>query len=101
MKESVQLYNDEWSAEIYYGYQVQGEGGDLMFWHSLAEATGGPALELACGTGRLLLSLPRAGTDAVGLDVSPFMLAVAGRKLAQEPSEVQARCQLVEGTMAE
>jgi len=101
MKEPVQLYNDEWSAEIYYGYQVQGSGGDLPFWQSLAETTGGPALELACGTGRLLLPLARAGTELVGLDLSPFMLEVARRKLAQEPSEVQARCRLVESTMAD
>ncbi len=100
MKEPVQLYNDEWSAEIYYGYQVQGSGGDLPFWQSLAETTGGPALELACGTGRLLLPLARAGTEMVGLDFSPFMLEVARRKLAQEPSEVQARCRFVESTMA-
>jgi len=100
MKERVQLFNDEWSAEIYYGYQVTGPSGDFPFWQSLAEATGGSALELACGSGRLLLPLARAGTEAVGLDVSPFMLAVARRKLAHEPSEVQARCRLVEGTMA-
>ncbi len=98
MTQVMPLYGDEWSAEIY-DYEVQALD-DLPFWQSLAEATAGPALELACGTGRLLLPLARAGTEAVGLDASPSMLAVAGRKLAQEPPEVQARCRLVEGSMA-
>jgi len=101
MKGPIQLYQDEWSAEIYYGYQVTGEPSDLPFWQSLAEAAGGPALDLACGTGRLLLPLARAGTEMVGLDISAFMLAVARRNLARESHEVQARCQLIEGTMAD
>jgi SAM-dependent methyltransferase len=101
MADTVKLFDDEWSAEIYYGYQVTGPSGDLPFWQSLVEVTGSPALELACGTGRLLLPLARAGTEMVGLDLSPFMLAVTCRKLAEEPAEVQARCRLVEGTMAD
>jgi SAM-dependent methyltransferase len=101
MEARIELYKDAWSAEIYYGYQVTGHPGNLTFWRSLVEATGGPALELACGTGRLLLPLARAGTDVVGLDISPFMLAVADRNLAQESPGVQARCRLVESTMAE
>jgi len=99
MTEPKLLYSDAWSAEIY-DYEVGGLG-DLPFWQSLAEKTGGPALELACGTGRLLLPLARAGTNAVGLDASPYMLAVARRKLAQESPEVQARTRLVEGSMAD
>ena len=46
--------------------------GDLDFYAALAERTGGPVLELGCGTGRLTLPL-----DAVGLDLDPEMLAVA------------------------
>jgi len=99
MKEPVQLYNDEWSAEIY-DYEVQGLG-DLPFWQSLAESAGDPVLELACGTGRLLLPLARAGFSVTGLDASQFMLAVAKRKLAQEDEVVRTRCRLVEGNMAE
>jgi SAM-dependent methyltransferase len=57
-------------------------------------------LELACGTGRLLLPLAHAGFSVTGLDASRFMLAVARRKLAQEDDEVRARCRLVEGNMS-
>ena len=99
MKEPIQLYNDEWSAEVY-DYEVHGRG-DLLLWQSLAESAGGPVLELACGTGRLVLPLARAGVSVTGLDSSPFMLAVAKRELAQEGAEVRDRCQLVEGSMVD
>jgi SAM-dependent methyltransferase len=92
------LYGDQWSADIY-DHEVQSLG-DLPFWQSLAESAGGPALELACGTGRLLLPLARAGLTVTGLDASRFMLAVARRKLAQEDHQVRARCRLVEGNMS-
>jgi SAM-dependent methyltransferase len=98
MKEPVRLYDDEWSAVIY-DYEVHGLG-DLPLWQSLAESAGGPVLELACGTGRLVLPLARAGSSVTGLDASQFMLAVARRKLAQEDPEVRARCRLVDGSMS-
>ena len=97
MKEPVRLYDDEWSAEIY-DYEVQGLD-DLPLWQSLAASAVGPVLELACGTGRLLLPLARAGFSVTGLDASQFMLAVARRKLAQEDHGVRARCRLVDGNM--
>ncbi|RPI34751.1 MAG: class I SAM-dependent methyltransferase [Chloroflexota bacterium] len=48
---------------------------DLPFWLSLAQQTGGPILELGCGTGRILASLARAGYPVVGLDIDADMLA--------------------------
>jgi SAM-dependent methyltransferase len=47
---------------------------DLDFWRSLAERSGGPVLELGCGTGRILLHLAQAGFTVVGLDHSAEML---------------------------
>jgi SAM-dependent methyltransferase len=38
-------------------------------------------LEVACGSGRVVLPLVRAGFEVVGLDVSPHMLALARDKL--------------------
>ena len=99
MKEKVALYEDEWSAEIY-DYQVESTA-DVSFWLSLARESGGPGLELACGTGRVLLALARAGLEVTGLDLSPYMLAVARQKLAQEARDVQARVRLVEASMAD
>jgi SAM-dependent methyltransferase len=50
------------------------------FYRSLAERTGGPVLELACGTGRLSVPLAKDGHELVGIDTSAAMLRTARRK---------------------
>ena len=47
---------------------------DLGFWLEEARAAAGPVLEVACGTGRVLLELRAHGVDADGLDASEAML---------------------------
>jgi SAM-dependent methyltransferase len=46
-------------------------------------AGGGPALELGCGTGRLLLRLLEQGLDVEGIDSSADMLAICRRHAAE------------------
>jgi SAM-dependent methyltransferase len=45
---------------------------------------GQPALDVACGSGRLLLPYLRAGLDVDGCDVSPDMIEVCREKAAHE-----------------
>jgi SAM-dependent methyltransferase len=49
---------------------------DIPYWVETGKAAGGPVLEIACGTGRILLALRRAGVDADGLDASPAMIGL-------------------------
>jgi SAM-dependent methyltransferase len=56
--------------------------GDAAAFHRLVAAAAAPALELACGTGRLLLPLRQAGLEVEGLDASAEMLALCQRKAA-------------------
>jgi SAM-dependent methyltransferase len=49
---------------------------DAAFYRVLARQTGGPVLEVGCGTGRVLLPIARDGLACVGLDASPMMLDV-------------------------
>ncbi len=72
---------------------------DLPFYLELAAAQGGRVLELACGSGRILLPLARAGHRVVGLDASPHMLALARAKLAAVGPDVAARVELARGDM--
>ena len=72
---------------------------DVPFFVAAALESGGPVLEIGCGTGRVLIPTARAGVEITGLDLSPHMLAVCRQRLAQEPPGVQARVQLVEGDM--
>src|SRR4029077_6323479 len=55
----------------------------------MAKANGGPVLELACGTGRILLPIAREGIAIHGVDNSLPMLSVLQNKLRQEPKEVR------------
>jgi len=56
--------------------------GDIAFYKAQARRTGGPVLELGCGTGRVAFPLAAAGFAVTGLDVSPHMLRVARAKAA-------------------
>ena len=47
---------------------------DLIFYRTLAQAAHGPVLEVACGTGRILLPCLKGGVDIEGLDLFPGML---------------------------
>src|SRR5688572_22282202 len=55
-------------------------GDDVEFFVNQARMLGGPVLELACGTGRILEPIAGAGFAATGVDLSPGMLAEAHRK---------------------
>lgn len=56
---------------------------DLPMWEGFAYRAGAPILELACGTGRVLLPLASLGGDLTGLDVSGAMLDACRAKLAK------------------
>lgn len=58
------------------------EESDIPFYLDLARRAGGPVLDLACGTGRILLPLLRERIDVCGLDLSPQMLRIAQAKAA-------------------
>ncbi len=86
-------------SALLYDALSTGIAGDTEFYVQEALRAGGPVLELGCGTGRITLAIARAGVEIVGLDRSPEMLAIAQRKLAQDPEDVRARVRLVEGDM--
>lgn len=47
------------------------------FYESLAARTGGPVLDLACGTGRIAIPLAQRGYAVTGADLAPAMLDAA------------------------
>ena len=49
---------------------------DVAFFVEAAQESGGPVLEVGCGTGRVLIPKARAGVEITGLDLSEHMLAV-------------------------
>src|SRR5438552_11266328 len=72
------------------------EGGPDVEWFSaLARRTGGPILELGCGTGRITVPIAQEGHHIVGLDRSAAMLERAERRARRADVEVR----WVEGDM--
>lgn len=72
---------------------------DVVFFVEAAKESGGPVLEVGCGTGRVLIPTARAGVKIVGLDLSRRMLRVCQERLQREPEAVQSRVQLVQADM--
>ena len=53
---------------------------DIPFYVEEARKSGGPVLELGCGTGRVSIPIAGSGVDVVGLDSSEAMIEVASTK---------------------
>jgi SAM-dependent methyltransferase len=72
---------------------------DVDFFVEAARASGGPVLEVGCGTGRIVIPTARAGVEIVGLDLSTLMLQVCQKQLLNEPEAVRGRVRLVQADM--
>ncbi len=89
-------YDTDELAELY--DLVYADRDDHAFWAAMAPDAG-ETLEVACGTGRVLIPLARSGHRITGLDLSPQMVERCRRKLAAEPDEVRERVTLVQADM--
>ena len=70
---------------------------DLDMYRNCAQLRTGPLLELACGSGRLLVPLAREGYELTGVDSSEAMLKIAREAL--ERGGLARRCRLVQQDM--
>ena len=87
---------DDW-ADIYDGVHADLTH-DIDFYVELARESGGPVLELGCGTGRVSLPIAQAGVPVTGIDISPRMIEVAQAKAAKRG--LAERCVFQSGDMA-
>jgi SAM-dependent methyltransferase len=86
------------SAKYYdAAYAGKEELADVPFYVELAQRVGGPVLELACGTGRILLPIARQGIAIHGVDKSAAMLEVLKKNLQSEPKDVRELVSVSEG----
>lgn len=67
---------------------------DRAWFKTVVERGGGPALDVGCGTGRLLLDYLAGGLDIDGVDNSPEMLALCREKAAAAGLDVAERLHL-------
>lgn len=71
---------------------------DLPLYQALAEHSGGPLLELMCGSGRLLVRLAAQGYQITGVDDSAQMLALACEKV--DAAGLAGRVTLIDGDIS-
>lgn len=64
---------------------------DRAFYRTLIELGHGPALDVGCGTGRLMLDYLAAGLDVDGVDISPEMLGICRDKATTMDIDVEGR----------
>jgi SAM-dependent methyltransferase len=79
---------DAQAASLITGSPVEG---DVDFYRRLAGETGGPILDVGCGTGRVAAVLAADGHDVVGVDLSRPMLRLAGLRRKGLPADVASR----------
>jgi SAM-dependent methyltransferase len=90
---------DPFQDAALYDWEYRRRRDDVRFYRMLADERGGPVLDLACGTGRLLLPLVRDGHVVVGVDRAPAMLARAAARVARLGPTARRRASLVRGDL--
>jgi SAM-dependent methyltransferase len=76
---------EEFADPLSYDIEDSSDTG-IAFYAALAQQTGGPVLEIACGTGRVSIPIARLGFAVTGVDIVPGMLAQARSKSAGLPT---------------
>jgi SAM-dependent methyltransferase len=80
------LYDDAYLYDLVHGDFAEDE--IARFFIESTEQYGSPVLELACGTGNILIPLAEAAVDIFGLDISDKMLAACRRKAAERDVKI-------------
>ena len=93
--------NNPLVAELYDHTPLYAAREDIGLYVDCARQANSPVLELGCGTGRILIPTAAAGCEIVGLDASANMLARCRTKLERQPTAVQKRVRLVQGSMTD
>ena len=75
----------------YYDWEHDDYDADIPLYLDFARRTGGPILEVACGTGRLMVPLLEQGQRVVGIDSSGPMLERARQVIGRAGLETERR----------
>jgi SAM-dependent methyltransferase len=80
---------EEFQDPILYDLEERYWEPDGPFVEALARETGGPVLDLACGSGRLAIPLAERGFGVIGVDLAPPMIERAKQKAAAAGAAVR------------
>ena len=90
---------DPFDDPVLYDWEYRRRRDDVRFYAALADHQPGPVMDLACGTGRLLAPLIRAGRTVVGVERSAPMLARAAARVGRLGPPLRRRALLVRGDL--
>lgn len=82
------MFYEGLSARYYDAFFCAPDESELLFYKQMIESVPSPALEIACGTGRLLLPLLQTGLLVEGIDSSPEMLVQCKAKIEKAHMKV-------------
>jgi SAM-dependent methyltransferase len=82
-----------------YDLDLVEDPGDLDLYLALAARTGGPILELGCGTGRIAVPLAAAGHNVTAVDIDPAMLERARQRSKAAGAAARDRIDFVEADL--
>lgn len=77
------------TAAIWHDVECGAYSADLGLWEELADRTGGPVLDVGCGTGRVALHLARRGHRVLGLDHDAELLSALAERTDGLPAEAE------------
>lgn len=89
----------EFVAEFYDHLTAYRDRPDVSFFVEAAVESKGSVLEVACGTGRVLIPTARRGVRITGIDLSEQMLKVCRQRLQSEPPDVREKVRLMKADM--
>jgi SAM-dependent methyltransferase len=87
---------DPWAP--WYDLIHQGLPGEAEFYVGQAVRSGGPLLDLGCGTGRIAIPAAMSGVEVLGLDISEAMLDLCEEKL-EALGALDGSVELVQGDL--
>jgi len=78
---------------------VYGDYHDIGFYRNIARQFGEPILEVACGTGRVMLELVKLGCEVGGVDSSKALLDVLRKKVEKLPADEKGHIRVKQADM--
>ncbi len=85
----VHLYDDVFRYDLVHGRFADPQA--FRFYRKQTELYGSPVLDLACGTGNILIPLAESGVEITGIDISEKMLAECERKSKERTTPVSVQ----------
>jgi 2-polyprenyl-3-methyl-5-hydroxy-6-metoxy-1,4-benzoquinol methylase len=79
---------EDFRDALIYDLQDEGYYADYPLTEQWARTTGGPLLDLACGTGRIALRMAALGYQVTGVDITPEMIARARQKAERQAASI-------------